>query len=379
MSKPFLDTKICLSMIVKNESKVIQRCLESLKDIITSWVIVDTGSTDNTCEIIREVLKDIPGELKESPWVDFSTNRNESLNIALARKDADYIFFIDADDYLILEDTFKPNTLSEQSYHLTIHHSYLKYTRVCLVSTKHRWEWKGVLHEYIHAHDVVQAPILPNLHIQFGGDGNRTHNPNKYKEDAEVLERALLVEPDNQRYVFYLAQSYKDARLYQKAMDNYLKRAKMGGWQEEVYYSLLEVANMSLKLRLGKKYITQRYLEAYSYRLSRAESLVLLARYLYTHQDYEEAYLYMRQAVQIGSTADKLFVNNSCYGIKVCEEAALKAMVAMHHDYAIELLVGLLTNNEISTIDKERIQKHYNTAIAFNEIHTQMTNKYPHA
>ena len=82
-------TTICLNMIVKNESTVIKRCLDSVKAIIDYWVICDTGSTDNTREIVEECLKDIPGELHERPWVSFSHNRNECLR--LSRGKADYL------------------------------------------------------------------------------------------------------------------------------------------------------------------------------------------------------------------------------------------------------------------------------------------------
>ena len=58
---------LCLNMIVKNESHVIRRCLDSVRPFIDSWVIVDTGSTDGTEDIIREHLKDIPGQLHERP------------------------------------------------------------------------------------------------------------------------------------------------------------------------------------------------------------------------------------------------------------------------------------------------------------------------
>src|SRR5574340_542399 len=93
---------ICLNMIVKNESKVIERCLASVKPIIDTWVIVDTGSTDGTQAIVREFLKDIPGELHERPWVNFGHNRNEALE--LARGKADYLLLIDADDKLAYEE-----------------------------------------------------------------------------------------------------------------------------------------------------------------------------------------------------------------------------------------------------------------------------------
>ena len=72
---------ICLNMIVKNEAHVIERCLISVKHLINYWVIVDTGSTDGTQQIIRDFLKEIPGELYEKLWVNFSHNRNEALNL----------------------------------------------------------------------------------------------------------------------------------------------------------------------------------------------------------------------------------------------------------------------------------------------------------
>src|SRR3990167_10039713 len=86
--------KICLNMIVKNEKEVIARCLNSCKHLIDYWVIVDTGSTDGTQDVIRKELKGIPGELHSRPWVNFGHNRQEAL--LLAKKKGDYILFMDA-------------------------------------------------------------------------------------------------------------------------------------------------------------------------------------------------------------------------------------------------------------------------------------------
>ena len=73
---------ICLNMIVKDEKDVICRCLASVKPVIDYWVIVDTGSSDGTQEIIRAFMKEIPGELHERPWINFGHNRNEALELA---------------------------------------------------------------------------------------------------------------------------------------------------------------------------------------------------------------------------------------------------------------------------------------------------------
>src|SRR5579885_2975943 len=106
---------ICLNMIVKDESQVIKRCLNSIKSLIHYWVIVDTGSTDGTQEIVREFLSDIPGELHERPWVNFGYNRNEALN--LARGKGDYFLFIDADDRLKFKTGFKLPILTKDHYY----------------------------------------------------------------------------------------------------------------------------------------------------------------------------------------------------------------------------------------------------------------------
>jgi hypothetical protein len=110
--------KIGLSMIVKNESQAIQSCLESVRSIIDYWAIVDTGSTDGTQDIIRTYLADIPGELHESPWVDFAHKRNEALD--LARPHCDYVFSIDADDVLELPPKFAMPILKASSYYVEI-------------------------------------------------------------------------------------------------------------------------------------------------------------------------------------------------------------------------------------------------------------------
>ncbi len=115
---------VCLNMIVKNESTVITRCLKSVLPLIDFWVISDTGSTDGTQEIIKEFMKDIPGELHERVWVNFEHNRNEALS--LAKNKADYILFMDADDYLSYSSDYQLPNLKEDSYAFVAYNGELK-------------------------------------------------------------------------------------------------------------------------------------------------------------------------------------------------------------------------------------------------------------
>ncbi|MGW8881862.1 glycosyltransferase, partial [Streptomyces mirabilis] len=90
-----MKSTVCLNMIVKNEAPVIRRCLESVRPLIDTWVILDTGSTDGTQDVIRDVFSDLPGALHESPWKGYDGSRSEAID--LARAEADYLLFIDAD------------------------------------------------------------------------------------------------------------------------------------------------------------------------------------------------------------------------------------------------------------------------------------------
>ena len=91
-----MTPRIVLTMIVKNETAVLKRSLGSVRGLVDSWCIVDTGSTDGTQDMVRELMADIPGELHERPWVDFAHNRSEALE--LSRPLGEYSLMLDADD-----------------------------------------------------------------------------------------------------------------------------------------------------------------------------------------------------------------------------------------------------------------------------------------
>ena len=148
---------ICLDMIVKNEAPVILRCLDSVRPIIDYWVIVDTGSTDGTQDIIRQHLKDIPGELIERPWLDFAHNRTEALE--RARGHGDYVFVIDADEVLEITGGFKMPHLTADSYNVEVHYGGYSYLRKQLVNNALPWCYKGVLHEYIHVRPKPERAV----------------------------------------------------------------------------------------------------------------------------------------------------------------------------------------------------------------------------
>ncbi|RSS73958.1 glycosyltransferase [Streptomyces sp. WAC06614] len=220
-------------MIVKNESAVIERCLASVRDLIDTWVISDTGSTDGTQDLIRRTLHGIPGELHEEPWVNFGHNR--SLNIAHALGKADYLLLLDADLVIRREGPLPP--LTADSYMLR-HEGPTEYRIKRLVRGSIAWRYEGVTHEYLtcEGHDTERN--LDALVIEDYADGGSRHD--KFERDARLLGAELERDPGNTRTVFYLAQTLRDMGDVPGAIALYERRATMGGWAEEIYFSLLQ-------------------------------------------------------------------------------------------------------------------------------------------
>lgn len=286
------DYKICLTMIVKNESKVIARCLNSVKPFIDSYVIVDTGSTDNTAEIIQNILSDLPGMVVKSEWKGFGASRTEAFNRALDHTKEEikqgikwFGLVLDADE-LVLGDL--PNKFVSPVYSVWLQMGHTKYRQCRLFELSLDWRYVGVLHEFPTCDGVWSDISLNDFIITSTRDGARSTSPLKYEKDAEVFEDALLqMEKLNgsadellkTRYVFYLAQSYRDAGNNQKSLENYLKRAQMGAgynW-EEIYISYLEAARCYE--RLGQIYEADKtYLLAHHTWPQRPEAPRALAR-----------------------------------------------------------------------------------------------------
>ncbi len=209
--------RICLNMIVKNESERIEKCLASVKPIIDYWVIVDAGSTDDTQKIIKKILKGIPGELHKRSWIDFEHNKNEALQ--LAKNKAQYLLLIDAEEFLNPDSGFALPILDQDMYYITARQlGAVDFVKPFLISTLLPWKWTGVIHEYIDCSLAKNKKHLTGIIKQ----SDLVKKPDDYLEDAAILEDALKKEPNNSRYTFYLAQSYANAKNNPLALQNYM-------------------------------------------------------------------------------------------------------------------------------------------------------------
>ena len=361
---------ICLNMIVKNEEHIIAETLGKLCDKIKFdyWIICDTGSTDNTIEVIQNFFKNenIDGEIFVDEWKDFAYNRTNALKNAYDK--TDYLLLFDADDEIIGD--FKlPTELIYDEYRFQFGHSnnYNVFNRSLLINNRKKWKFVGVLHEFLEPCDFNSTIffIHGNYCINYNClIGNRNINKNdKYLKDAKILEKAYYeaLEKNDDiylRYAFYCANSYLTCNKKALAIIWYLKRLSHGGgFQQELYVSCLALYNCYMDLNRNEiaiKYCIQSLL----YDNERAEGLYHLIQYHCINNDDEKAYecyMLMKDFIENKYLTlpyqDKLLLDNNVLDFYLPYIMIIVGKKTMHYD-TIEKMYLIIFHKKVRGIDK---------------------------
>jgi tetratricopeptide (TPR) repeat protein len=267
-------------MILKNEAHVIARALESLRPFVDCYAIVDTGSTDNTKTVANWALEGLEGAYVEAPWEGYGPSRTRSIRLA-EEVGADYCLIADADD--IWSGT-KPELGGDDAYAVWCRRTEgsHRWTTTRLLKLGAGIRYDGMVHEQpVRADGKPPLPvdILEGLSLLSPPDGATWKDPGKYLEHAKMIARAMVDEPGNSRYAFYLAQSYRDHGDDERAARLYLARAGMGAGDhaEEVYCSYLE-AGRALMRRGRMDDAKAALLKAHQSYPARREAMAELAR-----------------------------------------------------------------------------------------------------
>jgi len=302
---------LCLNMIVKNESKIITRLFDSILGIIDTFCICDTGSTDNTVEIIREYFKEKgkPGLVYTEPFQNFGYNRTHALNAA--KPWGIYALLLDADMKLKIDPAFDKTKLVADGYQIIQGNGGLEYYNLRIVKTDIGVRCVCPTHEYYSFPNGRKTKNLPTLRIEDIGDGGCKSD--KFVRDVRLLTEGIKQEPKNERYHFYLANSFRDLGDRTQAIEYYKKRIALGGWVEEVFYAAYEC---------GKQYAAKgdmpnaisMWLDAYDKHPTRAESLYEIVKYYRDIGKQRAAQIILDVALKIPFPKnDVLFVHVNVY------------------------------------------------------------------
>lgn len=353
-SKYSNNSTICLNMIVKDESHIIEQTLNMLinKVDLSYWVISDTGSSDNTIEIIQNFFNkhNIPGEILQNKWQDFAHNRN--LAIEAARDKADYILIFDADDD-INGNIELPSKLTGGAYLLKFSGGGSEYFRPLLLKSDLNWKWQGVLHECV-------STEIPHERCYFEGDyyltsgrsGNRSQDPEKYIKDAKVLEAAYYKElesgdPENlmTRYSFYCAQSYRDCEHREEAIYWYRNTVKSNAWIQEIYYSHLMAGRLLLELDRPDEAIAH-WIKGQELNVNRAECYYEIAKYYRKINNMSMACSFGLLASMVKVDSNGLFFEYNIHNYLIDYELTLTAYYANEIEIGYQACQRILQNCE---------------------------------
>lgn len=246
---------VAACLIVRNESKVIQRCLDSLVGLVDQIAIVDTGSTDDTLRVIEGLPYRPKIYLNQRPWVNFGHNRTELVRLASPK--ADYLLMVDADQ--TAHGSF-PVDLTADAYRVALQSGALAWDNTLLIRSALPWRYVGVTHEYLTCDQQIKTERLEGFSLTEhadGGDRPPGYQP-RWEWDAAQLEREVAKPNPSPRDVFYLARTYDDLAATRpadpragdwrgQAIRRYSHRSQMaGGYQDEAWWSLYRLGALTV-------------------------------------------------------------------------------------------------------------------------------------
>lgn len=226
-------------MIVKDEQKIITRCLASVVNQIDFFVIMDTGSKDNTVKTMTNFFSkhNIKGIIFKGQFKNFSQARNLSLSMAYQKSDCDFILFLDADHVLKIENKeWKKLDLNTGSYYITQKDRNLEYKNTRLIRNNKNYYYKGYTHEVLFSfiEDERKTFSTKDIWILDMSDGGSKLD--KTSRDERLLLKEIKDNPSYSRPYFYLANTYFGKKDFSQAEKFYKKRIYFGGWKEELWY-----------------------------------------------------------------------------------------------------------------------------------------------
>ena len=347
---------LCLNMIVKNEEKIILRLLNSVSPIIDTYCICDTGSTDNTIELIETFFnsKNIYGTIVREPFKNFEYSRNFALNSCIGLANADYILLLDADMNLKIGNFNKEILCGYDTINILQGNDDFYYANVRIIKNIGKHKYMGVTHEYMSSPDNAKYLLLEKTSLFINDIGDGGCKGNKYERDIQLLTKGIEDDPKNERYHFYLANSFYDTGKYENAINYYKKRIDFGGWAQELWYSNYRIGlSYSHINRLSEA--VYYWLEAFHICPERVENLYeIIKHYSYSSKQNISKIYYDLAVATLSKNHHRdnfLFLQNDIYTYKIYYEYIVFAYYINIRNVDNELVLLLNNCNNSQTLN----------------------------
>lgn len=243
------DVGVTAIVLSFNEERCIERCIRSIdQDCFSEILVVDSGSSDDTWSILQVLTEDIPKlRIIQSTWEkSFARARNNAMEAAIN----DWVFFVDADEYLDSDSKFITHVLSHVDrlkQELVIcptikdvsGHEILKNPRIYNKSKGYRYY--GSVHEELRAgsHYDQNLPKI-GVNISLGHDGYTAEvlsKKNKARRNISLLKANIKDEPNNPIWKLYLARDGKTVLTTHQIINLCLEAKELSLNKDTLFYN----------------------------------------------------------------------------------------------------------------------------------------------
>jgi hypothetical protein len=284
-NKLSLDNLIHLAIMVKNAGPGFRDILTENLKFIDEWTILDTGSTDETLDIIREVMPFDRGNLYCEPFINFRDSRNRCLE--LAGTDCAYIIMLD-DTYVlrgkIIE--FLRETRTDQefsSFSIFIEDGFLQYQSNRVLKSCYNLRYIYRMHEIIEINHSGGIPHEFGYIEDFKSEYMFERSSSRKDYDLDILLSDLEDDPENPRTLYYLAETLYFRREFTSAFIYYEKRSRITkrSFQPEIQDCLFKMGLIAKEVLNDWEQAEFYFMKSYEFNKEKYEGLAMIAEHYY--------------------------------------------------------------------------------------------------
>lgn len=302
---------LSLCMIVKNEEKTLERCLNSVKSFIDEIIIVDTGSTDDT----KEIAKRFGAKVFDFRWVN---NFAAARNFSFSKATSDYILWLDGDDFIDEENitNIKKLILNFDNTWDFISGKYIlgrdangsvnySIRRNRIVRRTMNFRWVGHVHEYLEVYGVGFQGDFAIEHGKVKAYTKRNLNIFKEMEEKNIKFTS--------RDLLYYANELFDNGFNEEAIKIYREFLETKeGWIEDIKTAYAKMIECN-KVLNRKKEIPKLAFESFEEDVPRADICCALGEYYLENELFKQAIFWYRVALDCRHEKDNPAMDIKAY------------------------------------------------------------------
>ena len=348
---------LSLCMIVKNEAARIYETLVSARQHVDRWCILDTGSTDGTQEIVRRAMHGIPGELHEEPFVpfedtgliDFAATRNRCLDLECQGYTDGYgsLFTVMLSGDEVMRDGAALRQFCDEhradpvgAYFAQVLTEGRRYLSVRIGRSAAGWRYVYPVHEVLmhpSSPEEGRGPCPAGFLIEhLPSQRTAAEQHAAMERDLTILRRLVVLEPESERFAFYLANTLEHLGQHQEAIEAYAQRVALGGWPEEVWEARYHMALCAAAAGFPWFHVLDEYLKAYACAPHRAEPLVRIAEHYHQTEQHALTHLFAARACTLAyPVQDRRLIEAQDYTLRRFDLLAASAWHLGHFEQGL--------------------------------------------